>query len=296
MLEELAGLYNVGVDQSAYEEELEANKRTRSLQRSHKSNTWGNISLANLNSQLKKRQIEATNRKSLYSYKRVPDNQISHCDNTAPASRNFFYVFEDVKTSVLAIVKHGKFAEECDGRGDFGLVLRDSNFYTEAGGQVGDQGTLEFDDGRVFDVKHAESAGNHVIHWGSFGEENDTPLKCGARLVCKIKADRRLGCSQHHTATHLIHKAFSDLAGEFFFIITRYFILFIYKIFYFFITRFFYYKIFYFFITRFFLLQDIFITRYFTLLQDVNLFHQMCLVNYCLCMYFFYINCYNKFI
>ena len=90
------------------------------------------------------------------------------------------------------------------------VVLNTTPFYAEAGGQVGDSGTIKSGDA-VFEVAHTTKAGDQHLHQGRVvnGE-----LRKGDRVTAAIDAKRRGSTARNHSATHLLHAALREVLGE----------------------------------------------------------------------------------
>ena len=92
------------------------------------------------------------------------------------------------------------------------LVVRESPFYPEAGGQIGDAGTIEATDGAFrLKVRDTRKLGQLVVHIGS--AEGAVPA-LGARVVARVDRERRDRTRKNHTATHLMHKALKQVLGD----------------------------------------------------------------------------------
>ncbi|HWP29322.1 MAG TPA: alanine--tRNA ligase [Chloroflexota bacterium] len=90
------------------------------------------------------------------------------------------------------------------------VVLDESPFYAEAGGQVGDQGELRGAEALfVVEDTQADEAG-HILHLGyvAAGE-----LATGMQVEARVDAERRARTARHHTVTHLLHKALREVLG-----------------------------------------------------------------------------------
>jgi len=88
------------------------------------------------------------------------------------------------------------------------LTLKDTPFYAESGGQVGDKGSIE-GDGFTIEVIDTKKAGSHIVHVGKLVQgEIGKP-----KVVAKIDLAARLSTARNHTATHLLHKALRDTIG-----------------------------------------------------------------------------------
>jgi alanyl-tRNA synthetase len=91
------------------------------------------------------------------------------------------------------------------------LVLDQSPFYPEAGGQVGDAGTIEAADGSFrFRVLDTQKVGPVVAHVGS-AEGFASP---GTVVRARVDGERRACTRRNHTATHLLHRALKEVLGE----------------------------------------------------------------------------------
>ena len=90
-------------------------------------------------------------------------------------------------------------------------VLDRSPFYPEAGGQIGDVGTIEANDGSFrLRVDDTQKIGPIVVHVGTL----EGTASEGARVTARVDAERRERVRKNHTATHLLHKALRDVLGE----------------------------------------------------------------------------------
>ena len=89
------------------------------------------------------------------------------------------------------------------------IVLDETNFYGDQGGQVGDIGYIEFRDGR-FKVTDTTLAGQCVLHWGIV--EQGT-LETDELVKCVPDTSARLDTMRNHTATHLLNWALREVLG-----------------------------------------------------------------------------------
>jgi alanyl-tRNA synthetase len=98
--------------------------------------------------------------------------------------------------------------------GQLGVVVLDQTvFYAESGGQVGDVGQLEWDGGagraRVVDTQ--KDAAGVIFH---FVEVERGALSRHARVDLRVDHDVRLAVQRNHTATHLLHAALRQVLGK----------------------------------------------------------------------------------
>ena len=106
--------------------------------------------------------------------------------------------FETAEAVVLAVT-------------DDGIVLDQTPFYAEAGGQVGDTGTITSPTGsaRVTDTTYVVPE-LHLHHAAAI----DGQITVGQTVIAAIDADRRAAIRRNHTATHLLHWALKETLGD----------------------------------------------------------------------------------
>ena len=89
------------------------------------------------------------------------------------------------------------------------VVLNETPFYPEGGGQIGDTGYLESQDGvkiRVFNTKKENDEIIHFIDAKDFIDNNE--------IKALVDIQMRKKCSSNHTATHLLHQALREILGS----------------------------------------------------------------------------------
>ena len=90
------------------------------------------------------------------------------------------------------------------------IILDQTPFYAESGGQVGDTGTLSGAQGTV-DVENTLKIGDIFIHSGTVA---DGTLNTGQMVDASVDHERRLSIMRNHTATHLVQAALRQILGE----------------------------------------------------------------------------------
>jgi alanyl-tRNA synthetase len=90
------------------------------------------------------------------------------------------------------------------------LVLDNTPFYAESGGQVGDAGELR-NQSSLFEVEDTLKIQADVF--GHHGQVLEGEIKVGDQLNAKVNAERRARTIRHHSATHLMHKALREVLG-----------------------------------------------------------------------------------
>ncbi|MFV0426877.1 MAG: alanine--tRNA ligase [Beutenbergiaceae bacterium] len=127
------------------------------------------------------------------------DRFLGYTDSTAPGR-------------VVGLLVDGTPTTRVSAPADVELVLDQTPFYAEAGGQLADQGTISFSGGGLVDVADVQSPvkGLHV-HRGRLVEGT---LAVDESAIASIDTDRREAIARAHTATHMVHKALHEFLGE----------------------------------------------------------------------------------
>ncbi|MFR0689980.1 alanine--tRNA ligase [Enterobacterales bacterium AE_CKDN230030158-1A_HGKHYDSX7] len=111
---------------------------------------------------------------------------------------------------IIALFKDGKAVEQL-GEGEEGVVVLDQTpFYAESGGQVGDSGYLQ-GAGVRFDVRDTTKAGGAHLHHGVVAQGS---LSVGAAVKAEVDASVRQATALNHSATHLLHAALRQVLGD----------------------------------------------------------------------------------
>ncbi|KSW26667.1 MULTISPECIES: alanine--tRNA ligase [unclassified Pseudomonas] len=111
---------------------------------------------------------------------------------------------------IIALFKDGKAVEKLN-EGEEGVVVLDQTpFYAESGGQVGDCGTLS-GAGVRFDVRDTTKAGGAHLHHGIVAQGS---LSVGAAVKAEVDANVRQATALNHSATHLLHAALRQVLGD----------------------------------------------------------------------------------
>ncbi|EGV35970.1 alanine--tRNA ligase [Neisseria weaveri LMG 5135] len=120
------------------------------------------------------------------------------------------YTERKTEAKILALYKDSEPVNELN-EGETGAVVLDNTpFYAESGGQVGDVGLIKAD-GNVFEVRDTQKIKAAVF--GQFGVVSSGRLKVGDTVTAEIDNDIRDANMRNHSATHLMHKALRDVLG-----------------------------------------------------------------------------------
>ncbi|MAX91361.1 MAG: alanine--tRNA ligase [Pseudomonas sp.] len=111
---------------------------------------------------------------------------------------------------VLALFKEGIAVQSLSAGEEGVVVLDETPFYAESGGQAGDCGYLSADDLR-FDVRDTSKAGGAFLHHGILDSGN---LQVGASVEATVDSSVRQSTALNHSATHLLHAALRQMLGE----------------------------------------------------------------------------------
>jgi alanyl-tRNA synthetase len=120
------------------------------------------------------------------------------------------YDTETAEGEIAAIVVDGAVTQAVARGASCQIVLNQTPFYAEAGGQVGDTGMLETDTGRVR-ITDTKKVSGVFIHFAEV-EDGEIESRQAARLA--VDHDRRATIRANHSATHLLHEALRRALGD----------------------------------------------------------------------------------
>ncbi|MGD1934150.1 MAG: alanine--tRNA ligase [Candidatus Phaeomarinobacter sp.] len=122
------------------------------------------------------------------------------------------YDTEVAEGQIVALVKDGV-AVDTLGEGDEGsVIVNQTPFYAESGGQMGDTGILIGAEGTSFAVSDtAKRAGDLHVHVGTVTKGT---LEVGGVLELRVDGERRTQLRANHSATHLLHEALRRVLGD----------------------------------------------------------------------------------
>ncbi|MBN1106692.1 MAG: alanine--tRNA ligase [Deltaproteobacteria bacterium] len=126
--------------------------------------------------------------------------------------RSVFCGYEGLvsRAEVLAILKSGAEVSSAGSGEDVDVLLDQTPFYGEAGGQVGDAGWI-LKEGLRFPVHQTRKFGrDFIVHSGRIDEGR---LSVGDTVEARVDGARRKAIALNHTATHLLHAALREVLG-----------------------------------------------------------------------------------
>ena len=120
------------------------------------------------------------------------------------------YDTENAEGQIIAIIKDGAQVQTAKAGDEVQIVLNQTPFYAESGGQVGDMGQISFD-GNLATVTDTKKQADVFIHFCSI---QSGELSVGAGVELAVDPTRRGQIRANHSATHLLHEALRGTLGE----------------------------------------------------------------------------------
>ncbi|MDD2877215.1 MAG: alanine--tRNA ligase [Acidiphilium sp.] len=120
------------------------------------------------------------------------------------------YSMEESDATITGLVVDGAPAQTATAGQSVAIILNQTPFYAESGGQVGDTGTLIADDLLVHITDTQKKIGDLFVHSGTI--ETGT-LTLGQTVHATVDHARRSAIRAHHSATHLLHEALRQALG-----------------------------------------------------------------------------------
>ena len=130
------------------------------------------------------------------------------------------YSLRPCKATIKAIRAHKEFVNEVQVGETCGLLLDQTNFYAEQGGQTYDEGFVtrvdaNSDEDLEFIVSNVQVRGGYILHIGSLsGENQNSKLKVGDVVDLHVDTNRRRNIMNNHTGTHILNFALRKVLGE----------------------------------------------------------------------------------
>jgi alanyl-tRNA synthetase len=120
------------------------------------------------------------------------------------------YSTEIAEGEILAVVTGGALAESASAGAEVALILNQTPFYAESGGQVGDTGLITAVGLRVRVTDTQKKLGDLFVHYGVV-EQGEA--RVGMAVVAELDHVRRTAIRAHHSATHLLHEGLRRKLG-----------------------------------------------------------------------------------
>lgn len=120
------------------------------------------------------------------------------------------YTTSETHAKVTALFYDGQAVERIEAGQSAVVILDNTPFYAEMGGQIGDSGNLQ-NETVYFDVKDTQKYGQV---FGHIGELTRGTLSVGQTVNAKVDEQRRQNTALNHSATHLLHSALRQVLGD----------------------------------------------------------------------------------
>ena len=120
----------------------------------------------------------------------------------------------EVETPILALLENGIQVETASTGRSVEIVLPETCFFAESGGQVSDTGTIISTSQPHWEIRISDTrkpAAGLIVH---IGEVVSGKVPVGAEAIARVDAQRRHDVMRNHTATHLLHRELRSVLGE----------------------------------------------------------------------------------
>ena len=116
----------------------------------------------------------------------------------------------DNEAAILAIYVNGKSVTTATANEKSTIILDNTPFYAESGGQIGDTGIIKNNNG-LAEIINTQKIRADV--WGHITTVKEGAFNIGDKVTCHINKTRRLNIARNHSATHLMHAALRQILG-----------------------------------------------------------------------------------
>jgi alanyl-tRNA synthetase len=130
---------------------------------------------------------------------------------TLPASEFLGYATESAEGEILAVIVDGVVVESASAGSQVAILLNQTPFYAESGGQVGDHGEITAPGLRIQIADTQKKLNSLFVHIGTV---IDGVAKPGVPVRAVVDHTRRTAIRAHHSATHLLHEALRRRLGN----------------------------------------------------------------------------------
>ncbi len=120
------------------------------------------------------------------------------------------YETHTAEAVVLALIVGNELVDTAEAGDEVTAVLDRTPFYGEAGGQIGDTGSIQTESGSVDVLDTQRASGGYFLH---VGKVTDGRIVAGDRATCTVDIARRRAIARAHTGTHLLQHALRKVLG-----------------------------------------------------------------------------------
>jgi alanyl-tRNA synthetase len=129
----------------------------------------------------------------------------------AGATEFLGYDTETAEGEIRVLVRDGREVDSLAAGEAGAIVVNQTPFYGESGGQVGDRGLIRAGKAGLFRVAGTEKKAGDL--WVHFGQTEAGPIAVGDAAILEVDAARRTATRANHSATHLLHEALREALG-----------------------------------------------------------------------------------
>ncbi len=149
-------------------------------------------------------------RKARESQSEVSWSENSNIDLSSFDKTEFVgYTLNECETEILALIANDESAVQCNDGEKVAVILKQTPFYGEGGGQIGDKGEIIAKDGKIIISTTTKTPEGIFIHSGNV----IGTVKAGEKISAKIDVKNRADIMRNHSATHLLQKALRTVLG-----------------------------------------------------------------------------------
>jgi len=116
----------------------------------------------------------------------------------------------ETESKVVGLIINEQLVESVDAGQEVHIVLDQTPFYAEAGGQVGDTGIVQTKNSKV-EISNTKKSNDIIVHIGKVVEGK---IKRNENVTCVIDKRRRAAIKRNHSATHLLHCILRQVVGQ----------------------------------------------------------------------------------
>jgi len=120
------------------------------------------------------------------------------------------YAVKELSSEIIGLYSSGETVDTASEGADVALILDQTVFYAESGGQVGDKGLLTKGSAAIA-ISDCRKVGNHHLH---IGQVVSGQFNIGERVNGSVDEAQRHAVTLNHSATHLLHEALRQVLGE----------------------------------------------------------------------------------
>ncbi len=116
----------------------------------------------------------------------------------------------EAESKVIGLILNGQLVDSAEVGQEIHIVLDQTPFYAEAGGQVGDTGIIRATNSKV-EICNTKKSSDIVVH---IGKVVDGRIKINENVTSVVDTERRGAIKRNHSATHLLHYALRQVVGQ----------------------------------------------------------------------------------